>query len=53
MFVLDECDKMLDQIGKSHVLRLHPSWRPCTNRAKICVATFRRSSVRLRSRSRS
>lgn len=50
MFVLDECDKMLDQIGKFLGLpKLRP---PYTNGTQTCAATSRRSSVRLRSRSR-
>ena len=51
MFVLDECDKMLDQIGRSPNRRCEPQLP--ANGAKICVATSRRSSVLRRSRSRS
>ena len=50
-FVLDECDKMLDQIGKLPSYRL----RQVTNSdaEQTCDATSRRSSVPLRRRSRS
>ena len=48
-FVLDECDKMLDQIGMlSVVMRLLNN----TNSRKTCVATSKRSSVPLQHKSR-
>lgn len=50
MFVLDECDKMLDQIGKW--LNLPVSGNPA-NALKICAAMCRRSSGPPRSKSRS
>jgi ATP-dependent RNA helicase UAP56/SUB2 len=50
MFVLDECDKMLDQIGKW--LDLPVSDNPA-NAPKTCAAMCRRSSGPLRSKSRS
>jgi ATP-dependent RNA helicase UAP56/SUB2 len=55
IFVLDECDKMLDQIGKAPFRRNYQDEYAYTNRAtpKTCVAMFRRSSGPPRSRSRS
>ncbi len=52
VFVLDECDKMLDQIGKLssmlEALRCHSHPSP-----QICAATSRRFSAPLRQRNRS
>jgi len=51
MFILDECDKMLDQIGKQH---LGAIGRIITlTHGKTCVAMSRRSFALLPSRSRS
>lgn len=50
MFVLDECDKMLDQIGELTDSTLHSQ---LANSAQTCVAMSKRSSAPLRSRSRS
>ena len=50
-FVLDECDKMLDQIGK-HCFR--PClWTPPDKPIQTCAATSRKSSGRHRPKSRS
>jgi ATP-dependent RNA helicase UAP56/SUB2 len=47
-FVLDECDKMLDQIGRSS----HPHRSSPPNDFQTCVATFKKSSEPPRPRSR-
>lgn len=48
-FVLDECDKMLDQIGRSSP----PHYGVSLNALKTCAATSKRSSAQLLRRSRS
>ena len=51
-FVLDECDKMLDQIGMS--LEVHPiSPNSSNSELQTCGATFKRSSEPLLQRNRS
>ncbi len=50
-FVLDECDKMLDQIGK--LQNLHCFDLFLTRIQQTCAATFRKSSEQLQPRSRS
>jgi ATP-dependent RNA helicase UAP56/SUB2 len=50
MFILDECDKMLDQIGKQY--KTMQRWATRLTSLQICAATFRRSSVPHPSRSR-
>lgn len=50
VFVLDECDKMLDQIGKNINI---PKSGAETKRIQTCDVTYRKSSVRLQLKSRS
>lgn len=51
-FVLDECDKMLDQIGM-FITWSQRQKKPQLTREQTCAAMFRRSSVSPRLRSRS
>lgn len=51
-FILDECDKMLDQVGKNHLGTLNNICSN-TNMRQTCAAMCRRSSVPLLPRSRS
>ena len=51
-FVLDECDKMLDQIGKAPRLCHPPFFAYILTRRQTCAATSRKSSALLLSRSK-
>lgn len=50
IFVLDECDKMLDQIGKAALPDVKK--QQADGRRKTCAVTFRRSSAPRPARSR-
>lgn len=50
VFVLDECDKMLDQIGKPYGIPIKPN---NTDISEICAVTCRKSSEQPQLRSKS